>query len=372
MSDIIQFPKVSKESPASIRAEAARWFARLESGELSRTEHTSLQVWMNQDPRHAQAFYEAAELADDLARLGVLAPMFPLEGLKPSSVKQLSSKLSNFIEASKVRASVGAAAVFALVALVTPLVVNSVKEPSQAVLAVKTLNTEMGESKTFELDDGSVVKLNSRSRVDLRYSSNSRALILQYGEAQFDVAPDPSRPFLVRAREHVLRAIGTAFNVRLNEASIELTVTHGIVGVDKVMDPTPTAESSDQWIMTAAADNETASRVSAGEQANLGVLDMPSIAPVLPEQIAARLAWQQGEIVFQGESLQEAIAEVNRYNEQQLVIVDERIKTIPIGGRFKTGELAALLDILQHGFGITAKSIDAQKIELAAAVVNEP
>jgi transmembrane sensor len=106
--------------------------------------------------------------------------------------------------------------------------------------------------------------------------------------------------------------------------------------------------------------------VSAGEQAELGLQDVPSIAPVLPDQMAAKLAWQQGEIVFQGESLQEAIAEVNRYNAQQLVIVDDRIKAIPIGGRFKTGELANLLDILEHGFGISATSVTPGKIELAA------
>jgi transmembrane sensor len=365
--DIILFPKAKGESLRSIRAEAARWFVRLEAGQLSRTEHISLQVWLNKDPRHAQAFYEAAKLTDDLAVLGVLAPLFPLQGIRPSLAKRALERVSGLWSESRAKIAMGCAAAVVASLLVLPFVdVADQVKPSESIV-LSSLTTEMGESRDFHLEDGSVVKLNSRSRVDLRYSDDSRALILQYGEAQFDVAPDASRPFLVRAREHVLRAIGTAFNVRLNDESVELTVTHGIVGVDKVADTTSSVESSDQWIVAASGDSKASgNRVSAGEQAELGLQDVPSIAPVLPDQMAAKLAWQQGEIVFQGESLQEAIAEVNRYSAQQLVIVDDRIKTIPIGGRFKTGELANLLDILEHGFGIAATSVTPGKIELAA------
>lgn len=372
MSKILRFrsAKNKKESMASKRAEAARWLASADADKLTPAQETSLQVWLAADLKNAQAFYEAATLMDDLAMLRVLGPIFPLEGLRPKLHQRLlADARSWFLPKNLVWRS---AVLTSLLLIFTISFVVLVQQPErfshEGIALNQTLLTEMGENRIATLHDGSKVILNSRSRVDVIYTQGSRALILRYGEAQFDVAPNPGWPFLVRAGEHVFKALGTAFNIKVQDDGIELTVTHGVVSVDKLARASLEEDLREGWIAASVEKiGSGTSRISAGEKAKLSSADLPQIEPMLPGQIADKLAWQQGEIVFQGESLEQAIAEVNRYSKRQLVIVDERIRAIPIGGRFKIGEIVDLLDILEHGFGISATTNQEGRIELALA-----
>ena len=346
------------------RLEASRWVARLMQNELTDEGLKELELWLKQDPKHADYFMEFARLDDELSSLRVLEPVFPLQTPQRGKVRRVTEGLKSRWQVYGVSAAFTVflvLSVFHFGGLMRPIEASPV-----AVNPIAVHSTPLGESRVVELSDGSRIILNSLSRVDVSLGENWRALTLQYGEAQFDVAPDATRPFVVRAGNHVVRAIGTAFNIRKRETEVEVLVTHGVVSLANVSEQDDLAIGSMGWVEPAVVQPVFAqNKIEAGESAELRQTRTPKIKPVLPEEMASKLAWQQGEIIFHGESLEEVINEVNRYTAAKIYIVDPNIKEIPIGGRFKTGEVQALLDILEHGFDIKATVKTPSRIELA-------
>lgn len=195
--------------------------------------------------------------------------------------------------------------------------------------------TARGERRMVSLPDGSRVELNTDSRIAVAYSETRRDIVLTRGEALFDVAKDPARPFVVQAGEAQVRAVGTAFNIRLRDKVVELTVTEGVVSVDE----------------RAAA--KPARRVSQGKGA---VIATGAVAEVDldPEVLRRRLLWRDGVVEFEGETLEQAAAEFNRYNDRRLVVADPQVASIRVGGRFGTQEVERFLTALQAGFPVRA------------------
>jgi len=106
-------------------------------------------------------------------------------------------------------------------------------------------------------------------------------------------------------------------------------------------------------------------RVSAGESAIIEGLEA-HILPIEIEEIDVRLAWKRGQLVFQGDSLEYVVAEVSRYTDQSIAIVDDTIRDMRIGGRFEAGDVENLLDILQYGFNVEVTRFDEGQIHLAS------
>ena len=111
--------------------------------------------------------------------------------------------------------------------------------------------TRIGEQNSITLVDGSVIQLNTDSHIQVNYEKNQRSIVLMAGEAHFEVAKDPSRPFVVKAGDGMVRAVGTAFTVRINPEALKVIVTEGKVALaaaTKVLpattelDTTPTAQ----------------------------------------------------------------------------------------------------------------------------------
>ncbi|WCT73807.1 FecR domain-containing protein [Sphingomonas naphthae] len=194
--------------------------------------------------------------------------------------------------------------------------------------------TGVGEVRDVTLADGSALHLNTDSKVTVDYSGNRRLLRLDRGEAYFDVAHDPARPFDVQTRGGVtVRALGTAFNVRLREAVVELTVTKGVVGV------------------------ATASRTMAKVAAGRGAIIQPrtvALASLDKRHIEQRTAWRDRMIELDGESVNQAIDEFNRYRSSPLVIGDQRLAPMRIGGRFRTDESDQFIAALEQSLPIRA------------------
>ena len=238
-------------------------------------------------------------------------------------------------------------------------------------MAPLTYTTETGEIKTVALADGSRITLNSNSQVEVLFTDSTRALSLASGEALFDVAHEADRPFYVRAAGTIVKAVGTAFNVELGKDNVEVTVTDGVIEITKVFKKA--LQIDDLRAMArdlstkVSSSNSSTRRVAAGEVAIIRDIDLPVIAQIDQEDVKVKLAWQHGELVFTGESLDHVIAEVSRYTGTTIVIVDESISNIAIGGRFKTGDVENLLDILEHGFDIKATRVGENLVHLASA-----
>lgn len=206
-----------------------------------------------------------------------------------------------------------------------------------AIVTVRTFSgidryeTRFGEIRNIALTDGSVLHLNSDSEAEVRFTDHGRKVRLLKGEAFFDVARDSARPFEVEARSAVVRATGTAFNVRLRPSMIEVTVTKGSVSV--------------------RCGNRAPQQVAAGSGAVLQPRSFV-VTGLGARLLAQRTAWRNQIVDLDGETVELATNEFNRYRPAPILIGDTRVASLRIGGRFHIGDSAKFLDLLAESLPV--------------------
>lgn len=184
-----------------------------------------------------------------------------------------------------------------------------------------TYESQVGEMRRLVLADGSVLTLNTDSAVVVRMAKDRRRIALKRGEASFEVAHDASRPFLVTAGDLTVRAVGTAFDVRLRGGRVDVAVTEGVVELSNA---------------GGRAGPPRRLAHGAAAEARDGVV---AVSP-MPRQVAEqRLAWRDGLLIFQGESLAAAAAEFQRYDGRKVVVVGDALAKRPVFGVFRTNNL---------------------------------
>jgi len=298
----------------ALNATAAGWLAKQQRDDFTRADREELERWLQADPANAVAYARAEHAWQRAERLRAV----------PTTVRRGFS-IPRF---PSVRA---VAAVFlAVVALAASLWWGALRPEIYA--------SGVGERRTVALEDGSHIDLNTASRIEVDYADDRRTVHLTSGEALFDVAKD-SRPFIVEGGGAVVRAVGTQFNVRLRGQVVEVTVAEGIVAVGEEH-------------YTRAQDAAPApSQVAAGSAAVIGPGAVTKIT-LEEEVVRRRLAWREGVIELKGETLDQAVAEFNRYRSAKLLIADPRIASIRVGGRFKVNEAEKFLGAVQAGFAV--------------------
>jgi transmembrane sensor len=307
----VQASGPGSSSRDEIEAEAARLLARLNS-DPSPEDEAALCAWVEADPRHAVAFaraeaaWEAAERLKSAAAEVTLPPM--AEIVSEEQQRRLSR---NIMIAAAV-----ALVLFILAAIVTVQTFNDVDR----------YETRIGEIRTIALADGSRLHLNSDSAAEVRFTKNGRKVRLLKGEASFDVIHDPQRAFEVEARSALVRTIGTSFNLRLRPALIELTVTQGAV--------------------TVRCGNHSPRRVSAGNGAVLQPRSLV-LTHLDPRVIRQRTAWRRKLVHLEGETIEQAAGEFNRYRAAPILIGDPRVSSLRIGGQFHIADSGKFLSALQ-------------------------
>jgi transmembrane sensor len=190
--------------------------------------------------------------------------------------------------------------------------------------------TGLGEQRTFELADNTVVRLNSQSEIYIHFTQHRRIVELRKGQAYFEVAKD-FRPFEVRVGTAVIHDIGTAFDVFRRDDGTQVTVVEGQVSIEK----------SQPVLSDAISERVPAvmAELSAGDQAIL----MPSDVVEMKHKadIQKAVAWTHDEIQFDRETVATVAAEFNRYNRTQIVIADPKIAELRITGVFHTYDLGS-------------------------------
>ena len=327
---------------------ATRWVVKLEQG-LSGPDRTALEAWLDEDARNAAEFLEVAKVWDKSEDLSRLADLFP----KGHSVQRWSSTRQF---ARPMWAA--AAAVVTIAAVVFSQMFGlyrqgPVDEGALVVLdAPSSYETAVGEQSTVTLPDGTVVVLNTNSRIGVGYSRNARVINLERGEIHVDVAEESTRPLSVVAGNRIVQAVGTAFSVEITaNQRIELVVTEGkvIVGV-RGSDAMPSTNS--RIVVPPVLSQNDANTVAAGEETVLGVPD-EVISPVSAEEIEVKLSWRKGRLIFRSEPLEQALGEVQRYTMVEFILVDDELKSRRLSGRFRAGDVEALLASLRLNFNIT-------------------
>jgi len=227
----------------------------------------------------------------------------------------------------------------------------------------ETYQTEFGGFQRVALADGSTAMLNTDSRIRVKLSANRREIRLEKGEALFTVAHDTRRPFDVTAADTVVRAVGTAFSVRLrDQRQVDVLVTEGRVAID------PSDDSVNSKLPEPVA-LPTVSTLTAGETVSVKAHRQLRVQKVADADVTRKLAWTQGRIWFDRVTLAEAVAEFNRYNRRQLMIDDPAIAGIHVGGAFEATDLDSFVAAL-HAFGIDAQRTWAKADDPASEVIH--
>lgn len=279
-----------------IDTRAAEWVAREDTGSLTAEEERALQAWLSADSRHLGAYARMQAImlhCDRVYRGETAAP--GVIAIRPQSFWQRARQWR-------------VAAMAATVAIAAGLTLYVVDQ-REGVHA-----TRVGEIARVSLDDGSVITMNTDSRVRVQFDDERRHIELLRGEAMFDVSKDKRRPFVVSAGDTQVVAVGTSFKVRRTQAAVNVLVREGIVKVQ---------EGSVAPIQLRAGDK---THVVRHVQAVVQKMD--------GAEVNRELAWRDGMIAFSGETMNEVAKEFARYSAIRIRIADPDAGGLRVVGLF--------------------------------------
>lgn len=305
-------------SGAEIDRLAGDWLAREDGGELSAAERAELTAWLEAEERHLGAYVRLRAASARLNRLAALKSdqAAAEEAIEPASPRPVLNHRRGLIAAGMAAAAVLAGA-----------------GGYWAWQAPRTYRTDIGEMRRVTLRDGSMVALNTNSVLRVDYSGDRRELWLSRGEGHFIVAKDRTRPFVVHAAGASVTAVGTAFTVRAEaRAPVRVTVTEGVISLEP-------------------PGRRGAKLVGAMQQAAVAGAG-PQVRPVSAVEIQRTLAWTDGRIMLEGQTLGEAAAEFNRYNDRKL-IVSGAAASAQVGGVFRTSEVETFARTAAPSLGLS-------------------
>jgi len=336
-----------------IESEAAAWLAQLDGGNMSAQDLAAFQEWMGRSPLHQ---LEMKELAEVWGELNVLTDLMEPIARESANERKLSSRQKR--NSSRVwLKSVGLTSlglVMALMVFTSGMFNQSGIQKSQPTL----IATNVGQHQTAILPDGSSVTLNTNTKIEVDFDDQIRKIRLLNGEAMFDVIPDKTRPFSVYAGDGVVRAVGTVFSVHIKNETVNVIVSEGAVEVSSILEPQVTTKNTPQIALAAGF-------VKSGHKAVLRN-KRTIIEPIGITQVQEDLLWTDGLITFSQLPLEQVVAEVSRYTTLDISISTPEAKNIRIGGVFPTGDMEALFEALELGFGISVVRPSENEVVLSS------
>ncbi|MCU4677298.1 FecR domain-containing protein [Catenovulum sp. 2E275] len=377
MNDFDEFTK----NMTKLESEAWDWIIRLDADDnMTEREKSQLTQWLARSPAHVEQIRKLNEFWGNQALADLLQPAKKSVARSSKNVQNIPAKSASKNKTTWLNPAYGFA--FAMMLAV----VGSVfywQQPTQIDDYANTYVTAFGQHKQIKLTDGSTVTLNSNSQLKVAYSQGSRDIWLVKGEAHFAVSKDKQRPFNVYAANGRVQAVGTAFTVDLaSQSNLNVLVTEGKIALalarpennqlnlDQVFSTDDlTVHSSYSGLMQDIA------FMSAGDFVGFdSAMDIEtakhdlthSIKTLSAQDIEARQAWQQGELVFTGQSLKEVVSQLKRYSPLQIEIADPSLENLKIGGRFDINHIEGLLKNLEANF-----NIKVQKTALDKVVINK-
>lgn len=372
------------ESSRQIEDTAAAWLARRDSEEWTRAEETALDEWLSASTAHEVAFLrlEAAwEQAHRLQALGAgappgvippagqwrVSPLFeqrqPVTELDSNGASASGPDAAEHVRQAPPgrpqRARSQARKRFVLAAGV--LLALGVAGYQSFFLRGDDYTTPLGGIASIPLRDGSNIMLNTESKVRVAITKETRRIELEEGEAFFEVAQDPGRPFVVEAGDKRVTAIGTKFSVRRDGGDVEIVVTEGKVRLQDISAALHLAAQTSNAGVGAAPSGVTLTKDAAGDillaagtiarTANVSLL----VQNKTPHEAEEALSWRTGFLTFDTTRLEDAIAEFNRYTSRKILIGDRDIAGLHISGKFRANNAAAFTRMLHEGFGIQVR-----------------
>ena len=319
----------------AVRQAAAQWVVRLDDASCSAEDRAAFEAWRDQGPEYEAAFEREAYAWERLGRLRVMSP----RAAAPNA-NLLAPRKRSPLKLKKLDAKVWAraAAIVGAVGMVAAGVISTT--------ATKAYATAIGERRVIVLSDNSRIELNTNSKVLVRYRKGAREIRLVRGEALFAATPD-SRPFIVTAAGTQLETTDAAqVAVRVKGDVAAVTVKSGAVDVD---------------LKDGAQDTRQLAGVAAVYTPAGGRVQRISTA-----EMDRTLAWRQGAIALNGQTLEQAVAEFNRYNRQRISVDDRSVSGLRLAGYFQSTEPGSFVSAVTSTFPVRAKRDAEGVIHLTA------
>ncbi|MCI5074041.1 FecR domain-containing protein [Oricola sp.] len=308
--------------PDAITDEALDWFMRLQDSTPDAAILRDFERWRRSDDRHLEAF-------DRLERMHGMASMrlaVEADDRKRGALSMNSHRAHAGTVPARVRTMVAAAAAIIVLA------VGVLQGPDLWLDWQADHVTAVGERKTIDLPDGSVMRLNTASAAALDFEDGRRSVRLLKGEAYFDVRHDDAHPFTVTAQFSETVDIGTAFAVRRGDTGDSIVLEEGLVDVSRFSWP------------------EDRVRLDPGQMI---VADEDSLSPVGEVDLARALAWLDGRIIFREQSFATALATLRRYYDGRVIVADNRLKDLLVSGNYDLDQPEAAIRTLAEAAGVS-------------------
>jgi len=289
-------------------AEASAWIARLQRDDLSEADGLEFDAWMA-SAANRDAYGRLLSLWQELESGGdaVLAELRRRDHTRGPTRRWLLG---------------GGAGGLAIAAGLAVAVLPGLREE----IKVETYSTGKGGRQRVRLADGSILDLNAETRLSVSFTRKERRVVLEEGEAIFDVAHDAERPFTVAAASRVVTVVGTQFDVRNRKGNLAVTVASGRVQVR------PAAGTEGRTFLLTAGQRLEIAR--AGEEA---------LSEVDPQDA---FSWRSGRLVYRGAPLVDVIEDLNRQYADQIEIADPSLGQMPITGVIVLDDQAAVVERL--------------------------
>lgn len=323
-----------------IEQQAAEWLLKREEPEWSAADQTALDAWLAESTAHEVAYLRLEHGWRRADRLKALPP--PDATPKPSR-----------------RALLWIAPLAATILLAAVLGTLEMREFTGEVYT-----TAVGGHETVPLADGSKIELNTNTKVRVavadapRPDEADRTVWLDRGEAFFDVAHDPKRPFTVYAGDRKIVVLGTKFSVRrqidpkTGREDVRVAVLDGRVRVEPAGGGAGLLRREIAAPASVPADIATPGDVVIARGGDV------QVRPDTVDAVAQSLTWRQGMLAFDRSTLSDAAAEFNRYNRIQIIVTDAGAANLRIGGTFEANNVEAFARILQRSYGLKVQRAD--------------
>ena len=345
----------SKQTREESERVAAAWLLRRADGQWSDAKQAELERWLASSPGNRVSFIRLESIWADTDRLKSIASGFPKGEVPPKgtiekspffTLKQAEAdaisepEFPPVVSTWRVRRDRLAIAAGFLLVLAALMTYSAIVGTGRA-----TYSTSIGGFSTIPTEDGSTIALNTDSRIEIHFSDKERRIELKRGEAFFDVAADPKRPFAVYAKDQKVVALGTKFSVRMESDVVHVAVTEGKVSLQE--------KSSAVWPIPLEKRKVAQRILLPGNVADIGER-LSSVEERSLPRIEQALSWRNGYIALDGTSLAEAVAEFNRYNIRQITIDDTSLEKLQIEGNFRSNNVEGFVRLLEEGFDVKA------------------
>jgi transmembrane sensor len=310
---------------------AAYWLVKHDARSLSPEDQRAFQAWLAADPAHGDAYERAHSMWANFEH-----------DADPAELRALRTAALAVVPVPRRWPRIAVITLVCGIAASLALTLNSARHPQSDVVTntaspalAEKYTTTHNERSTVTLSDGTIVTLNLGTTLDVAYTPAERFVRITQGQAFFEVAKNPYRPFVVAAADRRVTALGTQFDVRLDPDRVEVVLLEGKVSVDH---DAPT-------MLERLNIHKAHVELKPGEKLVAALGEPLTVTDTNAQRVTS---WRQGWVVFDNASVGDAVAELNRYADHPLTVPDKSVRNLRLSGVFRVGQPDRFATIIQE------------------------